>query len=88
MNTIQTIKTPLCFEVIPCNNADNVLLQDNAILLFLHSESLIESFVFHDLSYILKHKLEPFLFLIYKMLRAIVGLFFSNAFPACDSVSS
>ena len=23
MKTIQAIKTPLCFEVIPCNNADN-----------------------------------------------------------------
>ena len=29
--TIQTKKTPTFFEVIPVNNADNVLLQDDTI---------------------------------------------------------
>ena len=59
------------------------LLQDKAILLFLHSESLIELFSFHWLSYVLKYKLERISFsLIYKISRLIVGLFFSNAFQS------
>ena len=60
------------FEVVPCNNADNFLLQDNARLLFLHLILLRELFVFHGLNYTLKYKpsILPFLFHItyYKQL--------------------
>ena len=38
------------------------VLQDNAIRLFLRFESLRELFAFHGLSYVLKYKLEVFLF--------------------------
>ena len=40
--------SPTCFDVIPFNNVDNSLLQDNAILLRL--ESLKKIHVFQDLS--------------------------------------
>ena len=56
------------------------LLQDNAIL--LHLESLKEKLVFRDLSYVLKQKQDIFSFLKYKLLRAIVTLFFSNFFQS------
>ena len=41
---------------------ENVLLQDNAILLFTYLVSLRELFVFHGLSYILKSKPDLFPF--------------------------
>ena len=63
------------FIVIPLNNADSFLLQDNAI--FLRLESLKEELVFHDLSYVLKQKEDIFLpFLAYKTLRAILHYFY------------
>ena len=31
-------QSPSCLEVIPCNNADSFLMQDNASLLFLYLE--------------------------------------------------
>ena len=40
MKAIQTIKAPLCFEVIPPSKVDSFLRQDNYNLPFLHSESL------------------------------------------------
>ena len=63
--TTQTIKKPLCFEVIPCNNANTFLLQDNVILLFLYLELLRELFAFHGLSYVMKYKQGICLFLSY-----------------------
>ena len=50
MKTIQAIKSPLFFDVIPLNNADIFLLQDGAIP--VPSESLKEYLVFHDLNYV------------------------------------
>ena len=46
------------FIVIPLNNADSFLLQDNAI--FLRLESLKKELVFHDLSYGLKQREDIF----------------------------
>ena len=40
MKAVQTIKPPLCFEVIPPSKVDSFLRQDNYNLPFLHSESL------------------------------------------------
>ena len=48
MKTIQTIKSPLFFEIIPRNNADSFFLQDKAIL--LRFKSLKQWFVFDDLT--------------------------------------
>ena len=73
-------KSPLCFEVIPCNNANNLLLQDNAILLFLRPESLIESFIFHGLSHVVTYKLKVFLFLLYTKYWEQFFDYFSRAF--------
>ena len=66
--------------VNPLSNTNNFSPQDNAILLRL--ESLKEWFVFHDLSCILKCRLEyiSISLLIYNTLRLIFGLFFSNFF--------
>ena len=53
------------------------ILQDNAMLLRL--ELLNEQLVFHDLSYVLKHRQDMFFFFSpNKTLRAIVRLFFSK----------
>ena len=66
------------------------LLQDNAIT-FLRLKSLKKYLVFHDLSYVLKHKQEIyflhnfFFFLAYKTLRAIVTLVISNYFQSSFS---
>ena len=56
------------------------LLQDNAILLFLHLESLIKIFAFHGLIYALKYKLKYTKYLLYKILIAIVEIAFSQTF--------
>ena len=48
MKIVKAIKSPWCFDVIPLNNVDSSLLQDNAFFLFLRLESLIELFVFHN----------------------------------------
>ena len=53
MKTIQTKKSALFFKVIPLNNADGFLLQDNDI--FLRLESLNEWFGFHGLNCVMKH---------------------------------
>ena len=45
---MKLLKPPLSFEAVPCNNADNFLLQDNAILLFHRSEPLRELFFHHN----------------------------------------
>ena len=74
-------KSPWCLEVISLNDADSFLLEDNTI--FLHLELLKEQLVFHNLSYALKHKQDIFFsFLVYKTLRAIVTLFFSDFFQS------
>ena len=54
------------------------LLQDNAILLFLRPESLREIFVFHELRYVFAESIS--FSLVYKILRTVVRLFFSNLF--------
>ena len=59
MKAIQTIKTSSCLEVFPLNNANSFLLQDNAIVC-LRLKSCKEKLVFHDLSYVLKHKQDTF----------------------------
>ena len=72
-------------DVIPCNNTDTFLRQDDDML--LHLESLKEKLACDNLSYVLKSKQNIFfLFLVYKKLRAIVTLFFSNIFRSyyCD----
>ena len=48
MKTIQAIK--ICFDVISLNNVYTFLLEDNAILPFLHLKLLIELFAFHNLN--------------------------------------
>ena len=83
MNAIKIIKTNMVFRC-PLNSADNFLLENNVILLYL--ESLKEKLVFHDLSYVLKHKQDIFfLFLAYKTLRAIVRLFSETFFQSIFS---
>ena len=68
------------------------LLQDNAIAvpqtqlcIFLHLESLNEKLVFHNLSYIHKHKQHIFSFFTYKTLRVCVALLLSYFFQASFS---
>ena len=57
------------------------LRQDDDML--LHLESLKEKLAFDNLSYVLKSKQNIFfIFLVYKTLRAIVTLFFSNIFQS------
>ena len=71
----------LC-NIAPCNNADNFLLQDSAILLFLHLESLIE-LCFSQFESIFEIWAEHIYFsLIFKIFRANVGLFFTNIFQS------
>ena len=50
---LKQLKSPSCFEVIPCNNEDIFLLQDYEILRFLRLEFIKELFAFHGLSFIL-----------------------------------
>ena len=57
------------------------LRQDDDML--LHLELLKEKLAFDNLSYVLKSKQNIFfIFLVYKTLRAIVTLFFSNIFQS------
>ena len=72
---------PWCLDVIPCNKTDTFLRQDDDML--LHLESSKEKLAFDNLSYVLKSKQNIFfIFLVYKTLRAIVTLFFSNIFQS------
>ena len=56
------------------------VLQDNSILLFLDLESLISLFVLHELSYVLKYKLEVFLFFSIQNIKSNSRTIFSQTF--------
>ena len=72
-------------DVIPLNNVDSFFkFQDHTI--FLRLESLTKKLVFHNLSYILKHRQDTyFLYLAYKALRAVDTFFFSRFFQSSFS---
>ena len=86
IRAIQTIKSTVVFGRYSLRYTFYVirftfLRQDDDML--LHLESLKEKLAFDNLSYVLKSKQNIFfIFLVYKTLRAIVTLFFSNIFQS------
>ena len=86
IRAIQTIKSIVVFGRYSLRYTFYVirytfLRQDDDML--LHLESLKEKLAFDNLSYVLKSKQNIFfIFLVYKTLRAIVTLFFSNIFQS------
>ena len=86
IRAIQTIKSTVVFGRYSLRYTFYVirytfLRQDDDML--LHLESSKEKLAFDNLSYVLKSKQNIFfIFLVYKTLRAIVTLFFSNIFQS------
>ena len=62
---LKQLKSPSCFEVIPCNNEDIFLLQDYEILRFLRLEFIKELFLFPRVEFYFKYKQGIFIFLQY-----------------------